>query len=79
MRNKCKVCLDFLMIILSHHCVRMLLARMLIWASFSQSMCTFSFCINHWYALKEYRIHLTEYALKAKCDFEKMTPYVFVH
>ena len=38
--------LDFLMIILSHHCVAILLAKMLIWTPFSQSMCTFSFCIN---------------------------------
>ena len=34
------------MIILGHHCVAILLALMLIWAPFSQSMCTFSFCIN---------------------------------
>ena len=35
------VCLDSLMIILRHHYVATLLAKMLILASFSQSMCTF--------------------------------------
>ena len=34
------------MIILGHHCVAILLAKMLIWAPFSQLMCTFSFCIS---------------------------------
>ena len=34
------------MIILEHHCVTVLLAKILIWAPFSQSMCAFSFCIN---------------------------------
>ena len=34
------------MIILGHHCAAILLTKMLIWAPFSQSMCTFSFCIN---------------------------------
>ena len=29
------------MIMLGHHCVAILLAKMLIWAPFSQSMCTF--------------------------------------
>ena len=43
------VCLDYLMIILGHHYITVLLAKMLIQAPFSQSMCTFSFCINSWY------------------------------
>ena len=34
------------MIILGHHCLVSLLAKMLIWAHFLQSMCAFSFCIN---------------------------------
>ena len=34
------------MIILVHHYVTILLAKMLIWAPFLQSMCTFYFCIN---------------------------------
>ena len=34
------------MMILGHHVVAILLAKMLIWAPFSQSICTFSFCIN---------------------------------
>ena len=34
------------MIILVHHFVEILLAKILIWAPFSQSMCAFSFCIN---------------------------------
>ena len=34
------------MIILGYYCVAILLAKMLTWATFSQSMCTFSFCIN---------------------------------
>ena len=38
--------MDSLMIILGHHCVAVLLAKMLIWAPFSQLMCTFSFCIS---------------------------------
>ena len=38
--------LDSLMTILGHHFVAILLAKMLIWAPFSQSTCTFSFCIN---------------------------------
>ena len=38
---QCIVCLD-----LDHHCAVILLAKMLISAPFSQSMCTFSFCIN---------------------------------
>ena len=33
-------------IILGHHCVAILLAKMLIWGPFWQSMCTFSSCIN---------------------------------
>ena len=33
--------MDSLMIVLGH-CVVLLLAKMLIWAPFSQSMCTFS-------------------------------------
>ena len=36
------------MIILGHHCVAILLAKMPIWAPFSQSMCTSSFYINLW-------------------------------
>ena len=43
---QCIVGLDSLTVILRHHCVAILLAKMLIWASFSQSMCTFSFWIN---------------------------------
>ena len=35
------------MIILEHY-VKVLLTKMLIWAPFSQSMRTFSFCINQW-------------------------------
>ena len=34
------------MLILGHHCVAILLAKMLIWTLFPQSMCTFSSCIN---------------------------------
>ena len=34
------------MIILVHHHVAILLAKILTWAPFSQSMCAFSFCIN---------------------------------
>ena len=34
------------MIILDHHFVAILLAKMLIWAPFSQSRCTIFFCIN---------------------------------
>ena len=34
------------MIILGYHYVTILLAKMLIWATFSQLMCTFNFCIN---------------------------------
>ena len=34
------------MIALGHHCVAILLANMLVWAPFAQSMSTFSFCIN---------------------------------
>ena len=45
---QCMVCLDSSMIILGHHFVAILLAKMLIWAPFSQLMCTFSFCINPW-------------------------------
>ena len=41
--------LDSLMMILGHHCVAILLVKMLIWTPFSQSMWTFSFCINPWY------------------------------
>ena len=37
---------DSLMILLGHHCVAILLANMLIWPPFAQSMSTFSFCIN---------------------------------
>ena len=40
------------MIILAHHCVAILLANILIWAPFAQSMSTFSFCINPWSSLK---------------------------
>ena len=40
------------LIMLGHCCVTILLAKMLIWESFSQSMCTFSFCINTWMILK---------------------------
>ena len=40
------VCFDSLMIILGHNYVTILLAKMLIWALFLQSMCTFYFCIN---------------------------------
>ena len=36
------------MIVLGHHYVAILLAKMLIWARFSQLMCTFSFFINPW-------------------------------
>ena len=36
------------MIIMGHQCVAILLAKMLIWAPFSQSMCAFSLCINTW-------------------------------
>ena len=35
------VCLDSLMIILGHHCVVIVLAKMLIWAPFSHSICIF--------------------------------------
>lgn len=35
-----------LMVILGHHFVTILLAKMLIWTPFSQSTFTFSFCIN---------------------------------
>ena len=38
--------LDSLMIILGHHCVAILVAKMLVWTYFSQSMSTFSICIN---------------------------------
>ena len=38
--------MDSLTVILSHYCNPILLAKMLIWAPFSQSMCTFSFWIN---------------------------------
>ena len=38
------------MIILVHHYVTILLAKMLIWAPFLQSMCTFYFCINPVYS-----------------------------
>ena len=41
--------MDSLMIKLGHR-VAILLAKMLIWAPFSQSMCTFSFCINPCYS-----------------------------
>ena len=34
------------MIILAHHHVAILLAKILIWAPFSQSMSAFPFCIN---------------------------------
>ena len=45
-KNKSKVvCLDSLMIKLGHR-LAILSAKMLIWAPFSQSMCTFSFYIN---------------------------------
>ena len=37
---------DFLTIILSYYCVAILLAKMVLWAPFSQLMCTFSFCIK---------------------------------
>ena len=40
------------MIILAHHYVAILLANILIWAPFAQSMSTFSFCINPWSSLK---------------------------
>ena len=40
------VSLDSLMIILGHHYVTILLATMLIWALFSQSMCAFYFCTS---------------------------------
>ena len=40
------VCLDSLITILGHHYATILLAKMLIWAPFSQSMCAFYFCIN---------------------------------
>ena len=34
------------MIILGHHYVMILLTKMLIWAPFSQLICTFYYCIN---------------------------------
>ena len=37
------------MVIVEHHYVTILLAKMLIWALFSQSMCTSYFCINPWW------------------------------
>ena len=37
---------DFLMMILSYYYVAILLAKMALWAPFSQLMCTFSFCIK---------------------------------
>ena len=43
------------MIILEHHYVTVLLAKILIWAPFSQLMCIFSFCINpSWSCLQLY-------------------------
>ena len=36
------------MIILGHYYVTVLLAKMLIWAPFSQLMCTFYFCVKPW-------------------------------
>ena len=45
--NKCNVSsFGLLNDILGHQCVAILLVKMLIWAPFSQSMCSFSFCIN---------------------------------
>ena len=38
--------MDSLTVILGHHFVAILLAKMLVWAPFSQLMCTFSFSIN---------------------------------
>ena len=49
------------MIILGHHCVAILLAKILIWAPFSQSMCTFSFCINSDIYLYMYIIYIHIY------------------
>ena len=49
------------MIILSHHCVAILLAKMLIWGPFSPLTCTFSFCINPWYI--HIHIHTYTYTL----------------
>ena len=39
------------MAILVHHLVAILLAKMLIWAPFSQSTSTLSFCINLWFVI----------------------------
>ena len=46
MKNKYNVQFVLLSDILGHHYGEILLAKMLIWAPFSQSMYTFSFCIN---------------------------------
>ena len=57
------VCLDSLMIILGHPCVAILLEKMLMWAPFSQSMCSFSLCINPWYFCDEKKGFDTQQAL----------------
>ena len=43
--------LDSLMTILGHHCVATLLVKMLIWAPFSQLMCTFTTCTGEHFCL----------------------------
>ena len=81
------VCLDSLMIILGHHYVAILLEKMLIWAPFSQLMCTFSLCINpchHLHNLKNVKNNHGGMLLLLKmqvstCNFTKSTtpPWMF--
>ena len=48
------------MIILNHHCVVILLAKILLWARFLQSMRIFSFYINPWqFLLKKYGAYIS--------------------
>ena len=58
-----KFFLDTLMIILGHHCVVIWLAKMLIWAFFSQSRCTFSFRNNPYQVQKIIKTSLTSHVV----------------
>ena len=56
------------MIILGHCYVTILLAKILIWAPFLQSMCTFSFCINPWSCKTPFSFDLQKYFEKNHND-----------
>ena len=61
------------MIILGYHCVAILLAKMLIWAHFSHSMCTFSVltpaCSSH---LGNETLHDIALVICSLCDILRL-------